>query len=455
MLDYILDLNKVDRQAIRDYLAYIEGKAAGSDWSTADIEQMSSLVKRLAHMLIDDAGLSAADKEYSVTLDPTDVSHQYNLSSVSADEVNPNWSWDGKNVTFASKRHGGTNYEIYIMDMFGLYATRITNSEYNSASPAWSPNGYKIAFTRDTPPAETNPMIYIMNTDGTDLLETGVRGSRPVWSPDGIYISFQRANTSGSSDIFTMYADATEVREISYGNQSGYYDPAWSPDSRKIAYTGFEGSFQIFSMDYTGENLKKLTIPTNPGDTNRQPNWSPNGERIAYASWRDGTAQIYTMKADGTDKIRLSHNQGHDQRPKYSPDGTLILCSSTRDGFSQIYSMNADGTPVAPEYRHEYMMAQDKDYFNAWAYEFSSIYRPIVNASPNLLASVHRGRMKFTYRESDPNIVDRSLYRHALRTARPEDKELPEIVGANIPKIFVNGGMEPRLKVVGEGGQIV
>nr|MDQ3007930.1 hypothetical protein [Chloroflexota bacterium] len=84
------------------------------------------------------------------------------------------------------------------------------------------------------------------------------------------------------------------------------------------------------------------------------PAWSPDGSRIAFASARDGNYEIYVMKADGTDQIRLTDDPAYDMSPVWSPDGRQIAFDTQRDSFPpqevgigpefEIHVMNTDGS---------------------------------------------------------------------------------------------------------------
>ena len=76
-----------------------------------------------------------------------------------------------------------------------------------------------------------------------------------------------------------------------------------------------------------------------------QPGYEHNG-RIAFASDRDGDYEIYSMKDDGTDLVKLTDNAGADLSPDWSPEGSRIVFTSDRDGDHDIYAMDADGDNV-------------------------------------------------------------------------------------------------------------
>jgi hypothetical protein len=73
----------------------------------------------------------------------------------------------------------------------------------------------------------------------------------------------------------------------------------------------------------------------------------PGGNgKIVFETNRDGNAEIYSMNADGTNRVDLTRNPAEDSDPRWSPDGSRIVFASNRPGNYQIYTMNADGSAV-------------------------------------------------------------------------------------------------------------
>ena len=100
-------------------------------------------------------------------------------------------------------------------------------------------------------------------------------------------------------------------------------------------------------MDSDGSNVVRLT---HDDFLKGRPSWSPDGMKIAFSSFRNvvGNWEIYVMDADGNNLINLTKDKMWDESPSWSPDGSKMAFVSFRDGgFNtphHIFVMNADGT---------------------------------------------------------------------------------------------------------------
>jgi TolB protein len=122
--------------------------------------------------------------------------------------------------------------------------------------------------------------------------------------------------------------------------------PHWAPDGRAIVYQSHQSGF----VDIYLQKLYEvgLTRPAKGTDQSQNflPKWSPDGTRIVFANSYDGNWDIYVMKADGTDRRRLTSHAAYDSSPTWSPSGQQIAFTSDRSGSNQIYTMSADGGPA-------------------------------------------------------------------------------------------------------------
>jgi dipeptidyl aminopeptidase/acylaminoacyl peptidase len=220
--------------------------------------------------------------------------------------------------------NGGTE-EIYVMNADGTGQTRLTSDSGRDVSPAWSPDGNKIIFMSNR---TGNWQIFTIDPSGnnlTQVVSTGSNDTNPKFSPDGTKILFI-STRSGKGQVWTMNADGTSPFRVTQDSYSNDY-PSWSPDGTRIAFTSerLPSGPDTYTIAPDGSSPSGALTST----FTQVPQWSPDSTRIVVQSPRNGNWDIYSMKADGTDQVRLTTDSGLDQSPFWGPGvpGNLIVSS--------------------------------------------------------------------------------------------------------------------------------
>ena len=251
----------------------------------------------------------------------------------------------GSRIYFVSDRTG--YQEIWSMDYDGSNQKPITRYENLCLTPAVSLDATKIAFTTY---ANGNPEIFVHSLETNRRLtfynQRASMNATPAFTPDGQSIVYA-STASEVSQIYIADLDGRGFRRISY-SRSIAVDPAINPRTgAQIAFTsGRSGLPQIYLMDIEGANIQKLSLG---GGDAVQPSWDPQGEHVAFAwtrGFEPGNYNIFLLNIATRDMVQLTYGAGRNENPYWSPSGTHIVFSSDRQGTTQIYTMRADGTQI-------------------------------------------------------------------------------------------------------------
>ena len=196
---------------------------------------------------------------------------------------------------------------------------------------------YHIGFTRRHLPVDR---IFVMRSGGGGQWQIAGEGSGwdPVWSPDGTRIAYTGALSSGPDadprntgpTIFVaglyQWSDPLDL--------GAGHSPVWSPDGTRLAFAGpGEGASEILITNVDGTGRLALA-------EGRSQAWSPDGLSIAFTRTVNGVDGVFVIGVDGTGERYLGEGAG----PVWSPDGERIAFTRAGvDGYD-IFAMDADGT---------------------------------------------------------------------------------------------------------------
>ncbi|MBI4217572.1 MAG: Tol-Pal system beta propeller repeat protein TolB [Elusimicrobia bacterium] len=179
------------------------------------------------------------------------------------------FSPDGNTVVLTLSHEGAPN--LYLLDRDGNVVRRLTNGKFADTSAAFSPDGRKILFVSDRPGW---PQIYRMDADGTNLERLTDSGycDSPAWSPRGDKIAYSRGTDQGRHDIVLQDVTTGETVQITQDAGSNE-NPSFSPDGRFLLFSSNRnGRKELYVSTLDGMAQKKVSEI--PGDS-ITPAWGP------------------------------------------------------------------------------------------------------------------------------------------------------------------------------------
>lgn len=225
---------------------------------------------------------------------------------------------------------GRGSKEIYLADWDGENVQRVTSDGSIALSPAWSPDGGRIAYTSFR---SGLPVLYERDlSTGTDRVVSERNGLNitPAYSPDGRTLAFA-ATVEGNTELATTDRSGG-IEVITHGRRFDSLSPTWSPDGRRVAFVSNRlGEPHIYVMTPGGEPRLLSEYRYGAQGYNTSPDWSPRGSLIAYHTRVGGIPQIAVVDAAGG-RPRLLTNRGSNEDPSWAPDGRHLVFASDRDG---------------------------------------------------------------------------------------------------------------------------
>jgi TolB protein len=182
--------------------------------------------------------------------------------------------------------------------------------------------------------------LVVSDADGENentIMESRDPIMSPAWSPDSRRLAYVSFEGNQSSIFVQTLRTGNRVKVSSFPGING--SPAFSPDGRKLVLTlgGVDGNLDIHVLDLSSREVTRLT-------TNRsidtEGSWSPDGKEIYFTSDRSGGPQVYKVAVSGGNAERVTFEGSYNARPRLSPDGSKMALVHLDRGNYRIGVMN-------------------------------------------------------------------------------------------------------------------
>ena len=184
----------------------------------------------------------------------------------------PKFSPNGNHMAMSLAVNG--NSDLYLLDVIngqvGGQPKRLTNNPAIDTSPSFSPNTAELVFNSDR---AGTPQLYVMNINGGQTRRISFGGGSygsPAWSPRGDLIAFTKIK-DGLFHIGIMKTDGSDERLLTRSALDE--SPSWAPNGRVIIFSRKDyrtNRTRLFTIDVTGYNERELPTQTDASD----PDWS-------------------------------------------------------------------------------------------------------------------------------------------------------------------------------------
>jgi thiosulfate/3-mercaptopyruvate sulfurtransferase len=261
----------------------------------------------------------------------------------------PAVSPDGQFVAYNALRDG-KQADTYVIRADGTGERRLTDTPQWEAAPQWLGRNVVTGVVVQ----DTSRLFTASPDEPTVTPLARVPGREARVSPDGKRLLYVFGSWP-KSQLVVANLDGAGARAITDEDHAAF-NPAWSPDGRRVAYTVADMSthaIQVAVVDADGKNQRQLTHFADEDGGPQWAAWSPDGKRIAIQSGKysrekpeTNTSYIWIISlADNSLKKLNAHDRPYlDETPSWFPDGKRIAFQSDRSGVMQIWLMNDDGT---------------------------------------------------------------------------------------------------------------
>ena len=233
---------------------------------------------------------------------------------------------------------GRTQYSLEVADVDSSNPQSLLVSSEPIMSPAWSPDGTKIAYV-SFEKKKAQIFNVVVATGQRRLLTdfSGINGA-PAWSPDGQSLAVVLSK-GGNPKIYTVDLATGAMKQRTFGEAIDT-EPRFSPDGRSLLFTsGRGGTPQIYRLSLSDGAITRVTYD---GNYNARASFTPNQQHIVMLHREEGQFNIGVQDMM-SGRITPLTNSPMDESPTISPNGRLVLYATRYQDKGILAMTSIDG----------------------------------------------------------------------------------------------------------------
>lgn len=230
------------------------------------------------------------------------------------------------------------SYKLQIADSDGYNPVTVLKSKEPLMSPAWAPDGMRLAYVSFE---QRRPILYmqnVVNGERKRIAEFDGINSAPAWSPDGTKLALTLSR-DGNPEIYLMRLSDRVMTRLT-NHPAIDTEPTWSPDGKEIAFTSDRsGRPQIYRMRVDGGSATRVTFE---GEYNARASYSADGKTMTLVSGAQGRYHTALLHIQSS-VLQVLTDTPLDESPSFAPNGRMILYATDRGGRGVLASVSSDG----------------------------------------------------------------------------------------------------------------
>lgn len=234
-------------------------------------------------------------------------------------------------------------YRLAIADADGHDEQVILTSKQPLMSPAWSPDGERLAYVSFE---KGRSLIYVQQVGSGQrelLAEYTGLNSAPGFSPDGSSLVLTLSR-DGNPEIYLLALGSRALTRITFSNGIDT-EASFAPDGKSLFFTSDRGGKpQIYRQSLqNGRPIGKPQRITYDGVYNARAAISPDGKRLVFVHG-DGNGFSIAVQELATATLRVLSDTRYDESPSFAPNGSMIIYATERNRRGVLEAVSVDGT---------------------------------------------------------------------------------------------------------------